>query len=169
MIRWILTLGWLTAVWVMLWESLTWANVIGGVAVAAVVGTLVPPHRGRDTVGFRPGPAAILLVRFVGQLVLASAKLSWEIFTPRNTINAAVVSVPLTCRVPGIAAIVANMVSLVPGTVTLDVDTATMTLHMHVLHLTSLEEARREVLELERRVLAAFPPVGAIGVGDGAA
>lgn len=151
------TLLWLTAVWIMLWESLSWANVIGGVVVALVVARLVPPHGARSNVGFRPVPAARLLGHFIVQLVLASAKLSWEIFTPKNTINAAVVAVPLTCRVPGIVAMVANMVSLIPGTVTLDVDTESQTLHMHVLHLTSLDDARREVLELERLTLAAFP------------
>jgi multicomponent Na+:H+ antiporter subunit E len=159
------TVAWLTAVWVMLWESLTWANVLGGVLVAGLVLAAVPAHRLETRVGFRPVAAARFLVHFVVQLVVASAKLTWEIFTPRNTINAAVVAVPLTCRVPGIVAVVASTVSLIPGTVTLDVDTDTMTLHMHVLHLTSVEQARQSVWELERLVTAAFPP--RLGVAGG--
>jgi multicomponent Na+:H+ antiporter subunit E len=160
------TLIWLTAVWVMLWESLTWANTLGGVVVAAVVAAMVPSHRVETRVGFRPLPALKLLGYFLWKLVEASAKLSWEIFTPRNRINAAVISVPLTSRVPGIVTGVANMVSLTPGTVTVDIDEETMTLFMHVLHLRSVEEERAAVLYLETLTLAAFPPAVGSRTGD---
>ncbi|MDX1448213.1 MAG: Na+/H+ antiporter subunit E [Acidimicrobiia bacterium] len=154
----LITLVWLVAVWVMLWESLSWANLLGGVAVAIVVMRLVPSHRVDSPVGFRPVAFLRLISHFVGQLVVASAKLSWEIFTPRNTINPAVVTVQLTTDVGGILAMVANMVSLIPGTVTLDADLERRTLTMHVLHLTTLDAARDSVATLEQLALAAFPP-----------
>ena len=153
-----ITVVWLAAVWVMLWESLTWANLLGGLLVAVVVLRLVPSHRVGARVGFRPLAFMRLLSHFGVQLVLAAAKLSWEIFTPRNTINPAVVTVHLSTAVPGIMAMVANMVSLIPGTVTLDVDPQRRTLTMHVLHLTTLDAARASVLVLERLALTAFPP-----------
>ncbi|MFP5331493.1 MAG: Na+/H+ antiporter subunit E [Acidimicrobiia bacterium] len=155
-----ISLVWLAAVWVMLWESLTWANVLGGVVVALMVLRVVPSHRVGGRVGFRPVAFLRLLGHFGVQLVVAAAKLSWEIFTPRNTINPAVVTVHLSTDVPGILAMVANMVSLIPGTVTLDVDPDRRTLTMHVLHLTTLDAARAAVLVLERLALQAFPPVG---------
>lgn len=155
-----ISLAWLAAVWVMLWESLTWANVLGGVVVALAVLRIVPSHRVGGRVGFRPVAFLRLLGHFGVQLVLAAAKLSWEIFTPRNTINPAVVTVHLSTDVPGILALVANMVSLIPGTVTLDVDPDRRTLTMHVLHLTTLDAARAEVLVLERLAVQAFPPDG---------
>lgn len=154
-----ITVVWLAAVWVMLWESLTWANVLGGIVVAVVVLRVVPSHRVGARVGFRPLAFLRLLSHFGVQLFLAAAKLSWEIFTPRNTINPAVVTVHLSTRVPGILAMVANMVSLIPGTVTLDVDPERRTLTMHVLHLTTLDAARASVLILERLALTAFPPI----------
>src|SRR5690606_24036008 len=50
----ITSLIWLTAVWVMLWESWSWANLLGGFGVALVVMQLVPSHRAETRVGFRP-------------------------------------------------------------------------------------------------------------------
>lgn len=152
------SLVWLTAVWVMLWESLSWANVFGGLIVAAVVMVSVPSHKLETSVGFRPVAALHLLGYFLWKLAEASAYLTWEIFTPRNKINAAVVCVPLRSRVPGIVTAVANMVSLTPGSVTIEVDTDEMILYIHVLHLTTLEQEREAVRYLESLTLAAFPP-----------
>ena len=152
------SLVWLTAVWMMLWESLTWANVLGGLIVAALVMVSVPSHKPETPVGFRPVAALRLLGYFLWKLVEASARLTWEIFTPRNKINAAVVCVPLRSRVPGIVTAVANMVSLTPGSVTIEVDTDEMVLYIHVLHLTTLEQEREAVRYLETLTLAAFPP-----------
>lgn len=157
------SLVWLTAVWVMLWESLSWANVLGGLVVATVVMAIVPSHKLETRVGFRPVAAVRLLAYFLWKLVEASAHLTWEIFTPRNTINAAVVCVPLRSRVPGIVTAVANMVSLTPGSVTIDIDTDEMILYIHVLHLTTLEQERESVRYLESLTLAAFPPIEPVG------
>ncbi|MEX2280327.1 MAG: Na+/H+ antiporter subunit E [Acidimicrobiia bacterium] len=159
MTRRFITLTWLAAVWVMLWEAVTWANVAGGVVVAVLVVWMVPSHRQETAVGFRPLAAVRLVAYFLWKLIEASAKLTWEIFTPHNRINAAVISVPLTSRVAGIVTVVANMVSLTPGSVTIDIDPETMTLYIHVLHLRSVTEDRASVLYLESLTLAAFPPV----------
>jgi multicomponent Na+:H+ antiporter subunit E len=154
----VVTLAWLTLVWVMLWEEFTWANVLGGLLAAVAVVRFIPSHRLEVRVGFRPLAAVRLLVVFLWEMVKASAKLTWEIYTPRNTVNPAVVAVPLRCRVPGVITVVANMVSLTPGSVTLEIDEESTTLYMHVLHLTTMEEARYSVLRMEELVLAAFPP-----------
>ena len=161
--HWATSLAWLTAVWVMLWESLSWANLIGGLLVATVVMGSVPSHKLETGVGFRPVAALRLLVYFLWKLIEASARLTWEIFTPRNNINAAVVCVPLRSRVPGIVTAVANMVSLTPGSVTIDIDTDEMILYIHVLHLTTIEEERESVRYLETLTLAAFPPTEPAG------
>lgn len=151
---------WLTLVWVTLWEELSSANVIGGLVVAGVIVVVIPPMSGGSTVGFRPLRAIKLLVYFLWELLEASALMAWEVVTPRNRVNAAVVSIELTSRVIGVVTAVANMVSLTPGTLTLEVDEETMTLFIHVLHLESVQETRDSVLQLERLTLDAFPPRG---------
>jgi multisubunit Na+/H+ antiporter MnhE subunit len=132
--------------------------VIGGVLVASAVLYVLPPSRPVTQVGFRPFAALKLFLYFSWKLIEASAYLAWEVVTPRNRINAAVISVTLRTRIPGVATAVASMVSLTPGTVTLEVDEDTMTLYMHVLHLHSIEETRESVRHLERLTLDAFPP-----------
>lgn len=156
--RFLILMVWLTTVWVTLWESVTWANLFGGVIVSLVVITLLPPRSDRPEVGFRPIAALELFAYFVWELIVASAIVAWEVVTPRIGINAAVVSVRLTSDVPGIVTAVANMVSLTPGTVTLEIDDENSTLFIHVLHLKSVEVTRESILRLERLTLDAFPP-----------
>ena len=148
---------WLVVVWITLWEVASWANVLAGTLVAAAVVYLVPPNPSLG-LGFRPLAALHLLFYFLWELVKASAFMAWEVITPRNRIGAAVVSVPLASDVNGVVTAVANMVSLTPGTVTLDVDEDTRTIFVHVLHLKSVEATRHSVKRLEDLNLAAFPP-----------
>jgi multicomponent Na+:H+ antiporter subunit E len=156
---------WLTGVWVTLWESLTWANVIGGVVVAMAVVHLLPTKETGFRVGLNPFAALRLLFYFLWELVKASALVAWEIITPVNLIDAAVVSVRLRSRAPGIITSVASMVSLIPGTVTLEVDEENSTLFIHVFHLETIEQTRESVRRLEELTIAAFP----VRRGEGAA
>jgi len=148
---------WLTAVWVLLWEGLTPANVLGGLAVAVGLVLLFPPrHRG----GRRVRPLALLRLagHFAVKLVQANVVLAWEVVTPRNRINEGIVAVPLDEEEDGILTLVANAVSLTPGTLTIEVRRAPTVLYVHVLHLHSREAARAEVRTLHRLTVAAFPP-----------
>lgn len=154
--RRLLTLVWLTAVWVTLWEALTWANVLSGALVAGAVVVLVPPRPTGQKSRLRPMATLLLVLVFVWELTKASALVAWEVITPRIRIEPAVVSVRLTSDVAGVITAVANMVSLTPGTITLDVDEGTRTLFIHVLHLRSIEATRGSVQRLERLVLDAF-------------
>ena len=154
----LVSLAWLTLVWVTLWGSVTWANLLGGAVVALAVVYLVPSRDSTTSVGFRPLAALWLLVYFSWELVKASALLAWEVITPRMRVSAAVISVRLTSGLPGSITTVANLVSLTPGTVTLEVDEQARTLFIHVLHLQTVAKARHSVLKLESLVLDAFPP-----------
>jgi len=155
--RHVLIVVWLTVVWVTLWEVVSWANVLGGIVVAGTVVAMLPPHSGQSRGRFRPLATSRLITYFLWELIAASASMAWEVVTPRNRIRAAVVAVRLTSGVSGVLTAVANMVSLTPGTVTLEIDEDSRTVFIHVLHLKSLEETRRSVQRLEALTLAAFP------------
>jgi multicomponent Na+:H+ antiporter subunit E len=156
MMRWVVILGWLILVWVALWESATWANVLGGVAAALLVTLVVPPRTPGPWLRFRPVAALWLVIYFIIKLIEAASRIAWEVITPKSRVAPAVVNVQLQTRTPAIAILVANLVSLTPGTLTLEADEETMRLKVHVLHLHTIEEAREAVLEFERLSMRAF-------------
>lgn len=164
--RVIVSVVWLTMVWVALWESLTWANVAGGLLAGIVTVILVPPRPDTLVIGSRPIAGLKLLLYFLWKLAQASIAVAWEVVTPGDRTNPAVITVPLHTSSEGIITSVANMVSLTPGTLTLDVDPGTRTLYIHVLHFISEETTRADVHTLERLAIAAFPPAKPAGNAD---
>jgi multicomponent Na+:H+ antiporter subunit E len=156
---------WLTLVWMALWESFTLANLLGGLVIAVLVVLLVPLRSKVPRVGFRPLRAIKLLLYFIWKLLVASLIVSWEVVTPTDRTSPAVVSVPLDTPYPGIVTAVANMVSLTPGTLTVDVDRHHATLFIHVLHFKSAGATSGDVRTLERLTVEAFPlrQVGQVG------
>lgn len=155
----------LAAVWVALWEDVTPANVVSGLLVALAVTALFPnrPDPG-SSARIRPVAAARLLGYFLWKLAEANAAVAWEVLTPTNRVNEGIVAIPVRGVSGGITTIVANAISLTPGTLTIDVDVDVdpCVLYIHVLHLRDAEEVRREVLHLEALVIRAFGPADAV-------
>jgi len=157
-------LAWLVAVWVAFWGDLTVANVVGGLAAGGAV-LVAFPHAGPRRPRYLDPVATLrFLGYFLVQLVRSTALVTWEVVTPRRwRLNEAVVAVPVQGASDAVVTLVANAISLTPGTLTLEVrrtgDHAV--LYVHVLHFRGVEQVRRDVEGLESRALRAFcaPPL----------
>ena len=157
---------WLTSLWVALWADLTVGNVLGGLIVAlAVVGVARPTGvTGLERTNFRPISALVYAAYFLWQLLKANFVVAWEIITPRLKLNRAIIAVPMHTTSAGVVTLIANSVTLTPGTLTIyvaeefssDGDIVERTLFVHVLHFIDVESVRRDVLQLERLAIKAF-------------
>lgn len=148
---------WLALVWVFLWGDFSAGTALAGAAVA--VGVMVTTRGTRATTHgtVRPLPALRFLGYFLYKLFEASAIVAWEVITPRNRINEGVVAVNIDAYLSdALVTVIANAISLTPGTLTIDVGRNPNVLYVHVLHLRSVEQTRREVHELQRHVVRAF-------------
>jgi multicomponent Na+:H+ antiporter subunit E len=147
--------GWLVTVWLLLWGDVTPANLLSGLAVAGVVVAIAGARRsGQITV--RPVAAVRFVGHFAVQLVVATAVVAWEVVTPRNRIRTGIVAVPLHGCSDAVAALIADTISLTPGTLTVEVDRRPLTLYVHVLHLRDVERVRRDVRRIEVLAVRAF-------------
>jgi multicomponent Na+:H+ antiporter subunit E len=153
-------LAWLTVVWVALWGSLTAANVLGGLAVAAALLLLLPlPEVEREGA---PRPVALLhlLGFFLWELVKASFTVVWQVLRPGAALRQAVVAVPITSTSDRLLTLLANAVSLTPGTLALEVDRPRAVLYVHVLDLGGqaggADDVRRDIQQLERLAILAL-------------
>lgn len=147
---------WCVVVWVVLWRDLSWANVVSGTLVTVAVLALFPFVRPAERLRVRPVALLRFLAVFAWSVVKANLIVAWEVVTPRNRINEAVVAVPLSTDAPAVITLVSHAIGLAPGTMVVDIEQDPTVLHVHVLHLRSVEAVRAEVLELERLVLAAI-------------
>ncbi len=150
---------WLTVMWVLLWGDLTLANVLTGVVVAAALVVVFPPGATNDDpIVVRPRAAASFLLWFLGQLLVTNVAVAKEVLLPRSRsqIRPAVVAVRLRTSSGRLATIVANAITLTPGTLTIDARGRPALLYVHVLSFTDVESATADVEDLERRVVRAF-------------
>ena len=91
---------------------------------------------------------------FAGQLLLSSLRVAADIVTPRHRARPGIVAVPLDARTDGEITLLANLVSLTPGSLSLDVSDDRRTLYVHVMFLEDVETCRRAIKQgFERRVL----------------
>jgi multicomponent Na+:H+ antiporter subunit E len=150
-------IAWLLIVWLGLWESISPGTLVGGLITAVVLLWLFPlRHRAPVTWRLRPLAAARFAGYFVWKLIEASLVVAWEVATPQNSINEGIVAIPIRGVSEGLITLVANAISLTPGTVTIDVDEDPAVLYVHVLHLHDIEAVRREVQYLELLAIRAL-------------
>lgn len=149
---------WLTLIWVLLWSSLSVANVATGALVAVTVCLAFPLPR--VDLGLRLHFWGIL--RLAGYLLYdmytSGVRVTRQIFTGHPH-RAAVIAVPLRCRSDLMLAATAVAVSNVPGGSIIEVRRATATLFLHVLDADlppALDAARRSVWRLEELTVRAF-------------
>lgn len=155
---------WLTAVWVGLWGSITAANVLGGLAVAIGLVGVLPVQERRGSGILRPLAAVRFLAAFARDLVRATAQVAVlavvRTVHPRRRLRQAVVAVPVPGASDALLTLLANTISLTPGTLTLEVDRSRSTLYVHAIDVGAgphgVERLRSEVLTTARLAVLAF-------------
>lgn len=150
---------WLVLVWNLLWGTWSWANLISGVVVALAVTVLLPlpPVVG----GARVHPVGLLvfLGYFFTDLVRSAALVAWQTIRPGGIHHSAIIRVQMRTDSDLLLTIVAESLTLVPGSLVIDMDRAQRTLALHILHvrdLADVESRRAAVLAEEERVVRAF-------------
>ncbi len=152
-------IAWLTVVWVGLWGSPTPANVLGGLAVGAGVVALLPLTEVPSQGLVRPLALLRFLAFFAVDLVRASLSVVALVLRPRLRMRQAVVAVPVRGASDRLLTLLANVISLTPGTLTLEVDRPRATLYVHVLDVgggpDAVERVRASILRVERLAILA--------------
>jgi multicomponent Na+:H+ antiporter subunit E len=164
-------LVWLTAVWVGLWGSVTAANVLGGLAVAVVLVGALPLESAPRSGLLRPLAVGRFFAAFARDLVRATAQVAVLVVHPRRRLRQAVVAVPVHGASDALLTLLANAISLTPGTLTLEVDRPRSTLFVHAIDVGpgahGVQRLRSEVLATARLAVLAFGSPAARDALDG--
>lgn len=145
----------LTAIWVAAWSDVSIANIATGLVVALVISMVFHTwHDGHVVV--RPVRAATFAIVFLVALVRSSITVAAAVLFPRRGVHPGIVAVPLPDCSDAIATLIADAVSLTPGTLSLDISRAPLTLYVHALDTRDPDAVRRDVLALARRAVLAF-------------
>ncbi len=152
-------LGWLVLVWILLWGTWSWANLVSGIAVALVVTVLLPLPAVVGGIRVRPLPLGRFLGHFLVDLALSGAQVAWQALRPGRQGQSAIVRVRLRTDSDLLLTIIAQTLSLVPGSLVLDLDRVERSIALHLLHVRDsahVERERADVLVVEDRLVRAF-------------
>lgn len=142
----------LSFVWAMVTGSFSGANLlIGyliGMAVLRVSSAVVPRYhrKTQKAIGF--------FVFYLRQLFASNIKVAYDVLTPRLRMRPGVVAIPLAAQTDAEITLLSNLITLTPGTLSLDLSPDRRTLFVHVMYLQDIDAFRRSIKDgLERRVL----------------
>lgn len=140
----------LVLLWMLLWGELSPLALVSGVVLAFLVtrAFYLPPVElsGR----FHLGWALLFLGRFAVQLVTASFQVALAALgRARHTVSS-IIAVRLRTRSDFIITLTSIAISLIPGSLVVEVDRSRAILYLHVLATGSLEDVER----MRRQVLA---------------
>jgi multicomponent Na+:H+ antiporter subunit E len=153
--RRLLTLLLLVAAWSALWGAVSVANVLSGliVAVAVTLAAGLEPGRGR----IRIVPLAHFLYLVAVDLVVATASVAWEILTPTDYTEEAILAVDTSAESRSHLLLLVVAITVTPGTAVVDVDVDTGRLYLHLLHADRAAGTAEHVRRLAALACRALP------------
>jgi multicomponent Na+:H+ antiporter subunit E len=103
-------------------------------------------------------PFAIYFVfYFFWQVIQANLRVAWEVLTPGFGMRPAIVAIPLDVKTPLEITLLAQCITLTPGTLSIDVSSDRSVLYIHAMYVNDLDEYRQIIKDgFERRILELF-------------
>ena len=86
-----------------------------------------------------------LIVLFHWELIVSSLGVAWDVLTPTQRSRPGIVSVPLKAEGEAEVLLVTNLISLTPGTLSLDVTEDCNTLYVHAMFADDPDEIRAQI------------------------
>lgn len=114
---------------------------------------------------FASGRPAVMTWRWLrflafgfGEIVKSNIAVARAVLTPKMQLRPGIVAIPLDLKSDEGITTLANLITLTPGTVTLDISSDRKTLYIHAFEVTDAEALRRDTkAAFERRVQELWP------------
>ena len=91
---------------------------------------------------------------YIWELILSNLRVLYDVLTPRHHMQPGFVAIPLEAKTDLEILLVSNLISMTPGTLSVDISQNKKYLYIHVMYLTDVDEIRNFIkTKLEARVL----------------
>lgn len=129
----------LTLVWMALTGKFGFTNFLFGFILSFFI-LWVIARRGNDTRYFTRVPKIIgFIFFFLYELLKANLQVAYDVITPRFFMRPGIISVPLDAKSDLEITLLANLITLTPGTLSLDVSDDRKVLYVHAMYINDKE------------------------------
>jgi len=150
----------MTLILALIWAAVRADFSLGSLVVGFILGILslwIIRHRFDDRAFKRVFLVFRLGGLFLAELVLSSIRLAKDVLSPRMDFKPGIVAIPLSVKTDTEITVLANLVSLTPGTLSVDVSHCRSTLYVHTINVDDPDALRREITDgFERQVQEAL-------------
>ena len=81
----------------------------------------------------------------IGELTLANLRVAVHLFSPLERLKPRIVRVPIEKASPAELVVLSNLITLTPGTLTVEVDEDLTSLYVHVMNAGDVEKVRKQI------------------------
>lgn len=135
----------LAFVWVIVTSAFTLENLAFGWVLGFVLLWSVRQALGETTYFEKPWLALKFLLFFIKEIIVCNLRVAWDVVTPRHYMKPAIVAIPLDLTSDAEITLLANMLTLTPGTCSLDVSTDRRTLYVHAMYCDDPDVLRADI------------------------
>ncbi|MGA0287934.1 MAG: Na+/H+ antiporter subunit E [Phycisphaerales bacterium] len=145
----------------LVWAATTEAFTAGNFAVGMVIGfvLLFGLRRVIDSGAYFRDlwQIVVLIAFFLWELVLSNLRMAWYTIMPLDRMRPGIVAVPLEEMSEVELLVLTNLITITPGTLTLDLSEDRRTLYVHAMDAADPDAVRRDIKKgFERKVLDAL-------------
>ncbi|MCI5073542.1 Na+/H+ antiporter subunit E [Oricola sp.] len=144
-------------VWAAVTGSFSLINVIFGFALGALALSLIREQVGSMGYFSRAWRVGSLIALFIYELVLSAWRVAKLVLKPNMNLKPGIFAYPLKVDRDFEITLLANLITLTPGTLSVDVSDDRRYLYVHALDCSDPDQAREDIADgFERKILEAF-------------
>ncbi|MBW9067927.1 Na+/H+ antiporter subunit E [Agrobacterium pusense] len=146
------------AVWLAVTGSLTLANIIFALIISTLALWLIRHQLpgGRNN-WLRLGRVLSLVLLFFKELALSAWKVAVMVTRPKLDVQPGIFAYPLTVTTDFEITLLANLITLTPGTLSVDVSPDRKMLYVHAIDCSDIEAAKNDIKNgFEKKIMEAF-------------
>jgi len=143
--------------WAAVTGSFTLINIVFGFILGALALFIIREQVGTQAYFSRSYKILSLGALFLYELVLSAVRVATLVLSPKMDINPGIFAYPLTVDRDFEITLLANLITLTPGTLSVDVSEDRKTLYVHGIDVPDVDAAIADIRDgFERKILEAF-------------
>lgn len=143
--------------WAAITGSFSALNLLFGFVLSIFALSLIREQVGSTGYFSRARRIASLFLLFLYELVMSAVRVAVVVLAPKPNVKPGIFAFPLTIQSDMEITLLANLITLTPGTLSVDVSEDKKYIYVHAIDASDPEAARKDIAEgFERKIMEAF-------------
>ncbi|MCG8587129.1 MAG: Na+/H+ antiporter subunit E [Pirellulales bacterium] len=139
----------LAITWAAINGEMSLSNLTAGFVIGYAILWIVARDWGKTRYFTKAGKIVRFSLQFLWELLVATLRVALDIVTPKHLMKPSIVAIPMECSSASAAetTMLANVITLTPGTLTLDVSPDGSVLYVHAMYAADIDKTRKSIQE----------------------